>query len=140
MVTYNKGPRQSPFRPRGSGVGNDKGRKAGAKGTKGSRVTMEIEYNRAKKARYMEKLKSLPYSQLTLERKKRSEYMARYRAIQRKKLLTKRNKELDQRVKGFEMSQKDMSTPEREKTLRRHMSEEDASSLTEKKSTVAPRS
>ena len=62
MVTYNKGPRQSPFRPRGSGVGNDKGRKVGAKGKKASRVVMDIEYNRAKKARYMEKLKSLPSS------------------------------------------------------------------------------
>ena len=40
----------------------------------------------------------------------------------------------------LETSQRGMSTPEREKTLRRHMSEEDASSLTEtqKKSIVAP--
>ena len=47
MVTYNKGPRQSPFRPRGSGVGNDKGRKVGAKGKK-ARVTMDAEYQRKK--------------------------------------------------------------------------------------------
>ena len=53
MVTYNKGPRQSPFRPRGSGVGNDKGRKVGAKGKKASRVVMDIEYNRAKEARHI---------------------------------------------------------------------------------------
>ena len=54
--------------------------------------------------------------------------------------MTKKNNELTQRIKELEKEQKGMSTPEREKTLRRHMSEEDASSLTEKKSTVAPRS
>ena len=116
MVKYNKGPRQSPFRPRGSGVGNDKGRKVGAKGTKGSRVTMEIEYNRAKKARYMEKLKSLPSSQLMLEKKKRSEYMVRYRAVQRKKALTKRVLLLDRRVKVktlFEPLRSNSSSPRR---------------------------
>ena len=37
-MKYNKGPKRSPFRPRGSGVGNDKGRKVGTKGKK-ARVT-----------------------------------------------------------------------------------------------------
>ena len=97
-MKYNKGPKRSPFRPRGSGVGNDKGRKVGAKGKK-ARVTMDAEYNRAKKRRHFERLLLLPASQLTLEKKKRSEYMKKYRAIQRKKVLSKRVLSLDRRVK-----------------------------------------